>query len=112
MKILVVNVSLRPMSQEKLFPIGLGYITTAIKRAGFDFDILDIDCYRYSDEYISNFLKDNEYDIVCMGCMVTGYKIIKSLAEQIKEFYPKTKNNRRQFSSLLLSLIRFLLRRK
>lgn len=91
MKILVVNVSLRPMSQEKLFPIGLGYITTAIKRAGFDFDILDIDCYRYSDEYISNFLKDNEYDIVCMGCMVTGYKIIKSLAEQIKEFYPKTK---------------------
>ena len=26
-----------------------------------------------------------------MGCMVTGCKIIKSLAEQIKEFYPKTK---------------------
>ena len=55
MKILVVNVSLRPMSQEKLFPIGLGYITTAIKEPVFDFDILDIDCYRYSDEYISNF---------------------------------------------------------
>jgi radical SAM superfamily enzyme YgiQ (UPF0313 family) len=91
MKILVINVSLRPNSREKLFPIGLGYITTAIKNAGFGFDLLDIDCYRYSYQYIENFIKNNRYDVVCMGCIVTGYKIIKSLSSLIKENHPETK---------------------
>lgn len=91
MKVLVINVSLRSRSAEKLFPIGLGYITTAIKNAGFDFDLLDIDNYRYSNQYVDNFIKNNKYDVICMGCIVTGYKIIKSLASLIKEFHPETK---------------------
>lgn len=90
MKILVINVSLRPQSREKLFPIGLGYITTAMKNAGFDFDILDIDAYRHSDQEVESFLRNNKYDIICIGCMVTGYKIVKSLSSLIKEFYPET----------------------
>lgn len=90
MKILVINVSLRPQSQEKIFPMGLGYITTAMKNAGFNFDLLDIDCHRYSDEYVENFIRHNNYDVVCMGCIVTGYKIVKRLADLIKGFHPKT----------------------
>jgi len=90
MKILVINVSLRPQSKEKLFPIGLGYITTAMKNAGYDFDIWDIDAYRYSDQDVESFLINNEYDVVCMGCIVTGYKIIKTLSLITKNSHPKT----------------------
>jgi len=90
MKILVINVSLRPESKEKLFPIGLGYITTALKNAGFDFDIMDIDAYRYSDQEVESFLIKNGYDVVCMGCIVTGYKIVKKLSSIIKNAHPKT----------------------
>jgi len=90
MKILVINVSLRPQSREKLFPIGLGYITTAMKNAGFVFDVLDIDAYRHSDQEVEGFLRNNKYDIICIGCMVTGYKIVKTLSLLIKEFYPET----------------------
>lgn len=89
MNILVINVSLRPLSPLKLFPIGLGYITTAMKNAGFDFDLLDIDAHRYSDQDVENFIRKNKYDVVCMGCIVTGYKIVKSLANIIKEYQPK-----------------------
>lgn len=91
MKILVINVSLRPQSPEKLFPIGLGYITTAMKYSGFRFDLLDIDGYRYSDKYVENFLRNKRYDVICLGCMVTGYKIVKTLSAIIKENHPETK---------------------
>jgi len=90
MKILVINVSLRPYLREKLFPVGLGYITTAMKNAGYEFDLLDIDVYRYTDEEVEDYIAKNKYDVVCIGCIVTGYKIIKSLSALIKKNYPET----------------------
>lgn len=89
MNILVINVSLRPLSPLKLFPIGLGYITTAMKNAGFDFDLLDIDAHRHSEQDVENIIKKKKYDVVCMGCIITGYKMLKSLANIIKEYHPR-----------------------
>jgi len=91
MNILVINVSLRPQSPIKLFPVGLGYIATAMKYAGYDFDVLDIDAHRYSDAEVERFIRNKQYDVVCMGCIVTGYKIVKSLAALIKEHHPNAK---------------------
>lgn len=85
MKVLLINISLRPESPQLLFPIGLGYIATAIDRAGFDLEILDIDAHRYTDEEVERFIKEKEYDVVAFGCIVTGYKIVKKLAEVIKK---------------------------
>lgn len=91
LKILVINVSLRPESKVKLFPVGLGYITTAMKNAGFNFDLLDIDGYRLSEQEVENGIKKKKYDIVCMGCIVTGYKLIKALAALVAEYQPQAK---------------------
>lgn len=91
MNILVINVSLRPQSPVKLFPIGLGFITTAMKTAGFEFDLIDIDAHRYSDGDVRKLIQKKKYDVVCMGCIVTGYKIIKSLSEVVKEIHPRAK---------------------
>lgn len=88
MNILVINVSLRPSSPVKFFPIGLGYIVTAMKNAGFEFDLLDIDAHRPSDEEVERTIGKRRYDVVCMGCIVTGYKIVKSLAALIKSRHP------------------------
>lgn len=89
MNILVINVSLRPLSNLKLFPIGLGYIATAMKNAGFDFDLLDIDAHRYSDEEVERLIRTKKYDVVCLGCIVTGYGIVKSLAALVKTYHPQ-----------------------
>lgn len=91
MKILVINISLRPNSPIKIFPIGLGYITTAMKNAGFKFDLLDVDLYRYTDEQIQDYISKKKYDVICFGCIVTGYKMVKHLAAMIKEVNPNTK---------------------
>jgi len=89
MNILVINVSLRPYSPLKLFPIGLGYIATSMKNAGFPFDLLDIDAHRYSDEEVERRIRRKRYDVVCLGCIVTGYKIVKSLASLVKTCHPR-----------------------
>ena len=88
MNILVINISLRPYLPIRFFPIGLGYVTTAMKRAGFDFDLLDIDAYRYTDEQVEKLIRKKAYDVVCMGCIVTGYKTVKTLAAVIREYHP------------------------
>jgi radical SAM superfamily enzyme YgiQ (UPF0313 family) len=90
-KILVINISLRPFSPVKMFPVGLGYIMTAMKRAGFDFDFIDIDLHRFNNQEVEDYIGRKKYDAVCMGCIVTGYKIIKNLSEVIKRHHPKCK---------------------
>jgi anaerobic magnesium-protoporphyrin IX monomethyl ester cyclase len=90
MNLLIINISLRPESPKKLFPVGLGYIATSIKRAGFIFDLLDIDAHRYSDVQIKDFIHKKKYDVVCMGCIVSGYKTIKFLSSVIKAYHPSS----------------------
>ncbi|MFC1462715.1 B12-binding domain-containing radical SAM protein [Verrucomicrobiota bacterium] len=85
MKVLLINVSLRPDSPKLLFPIGLGYIASAIDRAGFDLQLLDIDACRYSDDEVRNILQKEDYDVVAMGCIVTSYRIIKELCATVRE---------------------------
>lgn len=86
MKILVINIALRPDSNKVMFPIGLGYVVTAMERAGFNFDIYDLDALRPTDEQIDEYIKNKDFDVVAMGCMVTGYKHVKKLTEIIKKY--------------------------
>ncbi len=91
MNILIINVSLRPNSPVKMFPVGLGYIATSIKLAGFDFDLLDIDAHRPSQVDVERAIRRKKYDAICFGCIVTGYRIVKSLAALIREHQRQAK---------------------
>ncbi|MBF0361668.1 MAG: B12-binding domain-containing radical SAM protein [Oligoflexia bacterium] len=88
MNILAINVSLRPESPVKLFPIGLGFILTTLKKAGIEFDLIDIDIYRYTSEQIENLIQKRDYQVVCLGCIVTGYKTVKELTKLIRTYHP------------------------
>lgn len=85
MKVLLINISLRPNSKNLMFPVGLAYIATAVKNAGFAFEILDLDTLRISDEEIEERIKNIDFDVVAFGCIVTGYKFVKKLASLIKK---------------------------
>lgn len=89
MKILVINICVRPYIDQLLPPVGLGYILTAIDRAGFEYELLDIDAHRYSNEEVEKIIRNKQFDIAAFGCIVTGYRIVKWLAKVIKE---KNKN--------------------
>lgn len=77
MKILFVNPSLRPQAPHRFLPVGLGYVVTAVRDAGFDFDLLDIDIGRISDDEVDRFLRHNSYDVIALGCIVTHYRWTK-----------------------------------
>ena len=86
MKVLLINVCLRPYRTEFIyFPIGLAYIATAIERAGFDFEILDLDAKRMSDDELEQYLRNHDFDVAALGCIVTGYKYVKHIAGLIKK---------------------------
>ena len=86
MRVLLINISLRPNSDKIIFPVGFAYIATAIKKAGFAFDILDLDALRLSDDNIEDYIKSHTFDAVAFGCIVTGYKYVKKIAEMIKRY--------------------------
>ncbi|SEJ87896.1 Radical SAM superfamily enzyme YgiQ, UPF0313 family [Propionispira arboris] len=87
MNILLINIALRPESKVKLFPIGIGYIATAMKNAGFEFDFIDLDANRYSDKEVERLIQKKTYDVACMGCIVTGYSKVKNLAEMVRKYH-------------------------
>jgi radical SAM superfamily enzyme YgiQ (UPF0313 family) len=86
MKVLLINISLRPNSPTLLPPVGLAYIATAISQAGYGLEILDIDAHRYSDQEVEKMIKEKDFDVAAMGCIVTGYKEVKKLAQMIKKY--------------------------
>lgn len=85
LKILLVNISLRPNSEKILFPIGPAYIATAIDHAGYDLEILDLDALRLNDRETEKYLRKVDFDVAAMGAIVTGYKYIKKLCKMIKK---------------------------
>jgi len=86
-KILFINPSLRPGLEGHLFlPVGLGYVMTYVKENGYKFDLLDIDCGNYSNEYVDKYLSKNKYDVICLGSIVTHYRWMKWCINKIKEY--------------------------
>ena len=91
MKILFVNPSLRLGSEFLFLPVGLGYVMTYVKQAGYTFDLLDIDGRQLQDDYVENYFKENKYDVICVGSIVTHYRWIKWCINTIKKYQPDCK---------------------
>lgn len=91
MNILVLNLALRPYSPVKLFPVGLGYVVTAMHNAGYSFDVIDIDAHRYTADEVRRIISIKHYDVVCLGCVVTGYKMVKEMVGEIRSIHAEAK---------------------
>jgi anaerobic magnesium-protoporphyrin IX monomethyl ester cyclase len=85
MKILLINVCLRDDVDKILFPVGLGYIASAISRSRHELEIIDMDAHRMSYEQLEEKMCHLDFDVVGLGCIVTGYKIVKTISEIVKK---------------------------
>jgi anaerobic magnesium-protoporphyrin IX monomethyl ester cyclase len=85
MKIVFINLSLRPDASRRLLPVGLAYIMTAVKRAGFEFDLIDMDINQLSMRDLEEILGRSSYDVCAFGCIVTGFKYVKEIARIVKK---------------------------
>ena len=89
-KLLFVNVSLRPGGYTKFLPVGLASVMTYFEEKGYQFTLFDIDINEYDDAYVENYIKNNNFDFVLCGSIVTHYKWVKWFVNAIKKHSPKT----------------------
>lgn len=89
MKIIFVNPSLRPNSKRRQLPVGLAYVMTAAEKAGFEFELIDMDINHISMEDLEEILGHSEFDICALGCIVTGYRFVKQIADIAKNVNPR-----------------------
>lgn len=61
-------------------PIGIGYVSSSIKKAGYKLDILNLNHFYGSVEGVLNRALDKKkYDVVCTGSMALEYAIIEKI---------------------------------
>ena len=89
MNIALVNISIRPWMDKPLFPVGLSYVASALKRAGCGFDLIDIDHYRYTDRELEELLGRKSYDLVAFGTLVSAYKYAQKVARIARKTNPE-----------------------
>lgn len=88
MNIVLINICLRPYLDKAYFPIGLAYVATALEKAGYDFDIIDIEAHRHTDEKLEELLGKKSYDVIAFGTLVSGYKYAKKVSRIARKTNP------------------------
>jgi len=89
MRLLFVNPCLRRDAQNRFLPVGLGYVVTAVKLAGFEFDLLDLDLLQLDDASVESYVRTHPYDVIALGCIVTHYKWVKWFTQTIRTHQPR-----------------------
>lgn len=89
MKISFINPSLRPEAKRRQLPVGLAYILTATERAGFAFDIADMDINSLSIPDLEVILRRAPADVYALGCIVTGFRLVRQISALAKRINPK-----------------------
>lgn len=88
MNIVFIVPCVRPNLNKAYFPTGIAYVATAVQRAGYDFDIIDIEAHRHSDAEIEALLLKKRYDVIATGTLVSGYKYVKQIAAIARKTNP------------------------
>lgn len=90
LSLLFINPSLRPNAKCKYPPVGLACILTALHKAGFSFDLIDMDAENLSEEEVSRLIRGKKYDLVGLGCIVTSLALVVRLMDMIRQELPES----------------------
>jgi len=72
------------------FPQGLGYIAAVLQRSGCEVLIYNQDMHHYPDEHLTQYLDDNQYDVVGLSVIAGYYQYRKLLS--LSEAINRSKN--------------------
>lgn len=91
-KILLVVPRRNSLHPQDFFPLGLAYISSTLKSAGYRVDVMNLNHLKgNSQEIISNCLDVDEYDFVCTGNTALGYRETESIINTARNHTTKPK---------------------
>lgn len=89
-KILIVVPRFFEYEHHYIFPVGLGYISSVIKKEGYDVDCLNLNHYKGTiNELVTKKLNEKKYDFVCTGNNALGYAETRAIVEASKKHESK-----------------------
>jgi radical SAM superfamily enzyme YgiQ (UPF0313 family) len=88
-KILFINPCIRPDSKSKYPPVGLSYILTAVHKAGFEFELIDMDAHNMSIEDLRKRIQHDKYSICALGCIVTSLRLFAEITSALRDYNPE-----------------------
>lgn len=89
-KCLLINPPIKPNEPSYNIPLGLTYIAGAIDSKGHDVAIFDNNAYRLKHEDVIGQIRDETWDLIGMGSLVTTYRWQKRMFEMLREEFPNT----------------------
>nr|WP_319540031.1 radical SAM protein [uncultured Methanospirillum sp.] len=71
--------------QAPLFPFGIGYIASFLKKRGYQVEVLDIYANQFTQGQVIEKINEIDFDFVGISALVTQYEYVKWLSVTIKE---------------------------
>lgn len=70
------------------FPLGLAYISSSLKQAGYEVDCLNLNHYDNPDAVLTKVIRQGDFDVVGTGAISPFYKQVKKIYDVAKEARP------------------------
>lgn len=88
MKILLINPPMQPGTEPRFPSFGIAYITQTLRHNGYAVDLLDVDAYRHSNEFVRNVIAESDATVIGIGGLVTVYPYLSWLVPEIRRMKP------------------------
>jgi anaerobic magnesium-protoporphyrin IX monomethyl ester cyclase len=88
MKFLLINPPIGVFYEAVVPPLGLAYLAAALRQAGHDAEILDINLWRWPEDEVRRRLAASDADAFGITGLISQYTYNRWLAEVIKQLHP------------------------
>ena len=90
--ILIIVIRYNPIGKQYYyeFPVGLAYISSSLKKAGYDVDVLNLNHYDGNQlDLIQGAITPNRYCYVLTGGLSAHYKQVKTVVDDVRNSDPE-----------------------
>ncbi|MCM1426122.1 MAG: B12-binding domain-containing radical SAM protein [Eubacterium sp.] len=70
-------------------PVGIAYVSAALKSAGYQVHILNLNLYDNEDDALRTYIHQNNIDIIGTGGLIVNYHTIKDIVNKCKDIKPE-----------------------
>lgn len=90
MKVLIINPTIRE-NDNPAFPLGLGYLVSALLKDGHDVEVIDAAARRLNKYEVLKEVKKHKFDVLAVGGLITLFNYLKWITDEVRKVNPEVK---------------------